>query len=218
MNPDERQVHALEEALLARAESTAEEIRRESKAARDRALAEGADRLRLREEREMLSAQARSERLFRRRMQAAEIRLQGSLDKARWGLIQKVLGGVRQRFQTLTEDEQAYLAWLGTTVAAGLAELEGEVTVALNQRDLDRLTPQWATWIEGTAPGRKVTLNPEPVITLGGALLIAKGGRIRVDETFEGRMERMSEAMHRAAMEHLFANAEEMGVGVYGNV
>jgi len=90
----EAQVRELESALLARAKSLAEEHLRAAKAARERIVAQYNDKLRLREEKEVLAAKQTSEKQYKRKVQAAEIRAQGELDRLRWNLVQAVMDQV----------------------------------------------------------------------------------------------------------------------------
>jgi len=82
----ESQVRQLEAALLEQAESLAREQRTAAVSARERVLADSAERLKIAEEREILSAKIEAERLVRRQTQSAETRLAAELDRLRWAL------------------------------------------------------------------------------------------------------------------------------------
>ena len=79
----EDQVAALEQAIRERAHALAEEHMEQAKRAKERIRKETGNRIQLLEEKENLSAQARAEREYRRRVQASEIRLQAELDRLR---------------------------------------------------------------------------------------------------------------------------------------
>ncbi len=67
MSPED-QVTALEKAILERAQTLADEHSDQARRARERILADSAERLRLMEDREVLVAKARAEREYRRQV------------------------------------------------------------------------------------------------------------------------------------------------------
>lgn len=208
----EAQVHELETALLARARSLAEAHMRNARAARERIVAQCNDRLRLREEKEVLAAKNLAEKQYRRKVQAAEIRQQGALDRLRWNLVQSVVEQVKARFVAMTADNAEYLAWLAKHLAAAGAALPaGRLQVSLNADDEKRLKPVWERLCGDALPGREVILAGEPCHTAGGFIIETEDRRMRLDETLEGRMERLQSDLHRAIMEHLFASVPDMG-------
>ena len=81
------QVTELESAILQRANRLAAEFKQRAERSRDNILREASDRLRLREEREILAAKTQAERSYRQRVQAAEIKHQEELDRLRWDLV-----------------------------------------------------------------------------------------------------------------------------------
>jgi V/A-type H+-transporting ATPase subunit E len=208
----EAQVHELEAALLARARSLAEAHLRNARAARERIVAQCQERLRLREEKEVLAAKNLAEKQYRRKVQAAEIRQQGSLDRLRWNLVQSVLEQVKTRFVAMTANYAEYLPWLTKHLAAAGAALpSGRLRVSFNAADEKRLRPLWERLCGDALPGREVILDGEPCHTAGGFIVETEDRRTRLDETLEGRMERLQSDLHRAIMEHLFASVPDMG-------
>lgn len=212
MSRQTTRIEDLEAALIYRAEVLADEYLNGAGRARGQIIEEAAKTLRLREERETLAAKARAERFYRQRVQAAEIRLQEELDRLRWTLVQSVLEDVTARLAQVAEDDALYLPLLKGYLARGARAIEREELVArVAARDLPRLAPHWEAFVKETAPGKRITLAPQPLETLGGLLLESADGRIRVDNTFEGRLERLQGEVHRAVAERLFASAEHMG-------
>jgi V/A-type H+-transporting ATPase subunit E len=212
----EAQVRELESALLARAKSLAEEHVRAAKAARERIVAQYNDKLRLREEKEVLAAKQMSEKQYKRKVQAAEIRAQGELDRLRWNLVQAVMDQVKQRFVAMTRNDEEYLAWLRTHLATAGEALAGDLLVCLNATDQKRLEPRLAELFRQALPGRRVSLATDTCSASGGFVVETENRRMRVDETLEGRMERLQNEMHRAIMEHLFASVPDMGALLRG--
>ena len=88
MQPDQ-QVENLEKALLERATHLARNYIQRAEQQRDEIEREANERLRIREEREVLAARAEADRLYQQRVQASELRLQAKLDETRWDMIQK---------------------------------------------------------------------------------------------------------------------------------
>ena len=76
-------VETLETALLERAQHLADEALASARQSRDRIIREENERLRLREEREVLMAKAIAERDFRRNVQANELNVEEELDRLR---------------------------------------------------------------------------------------------------------------------------------------
>jgi V/A-type H+-transporting ATPase subunit E len=206
-NPDD-QVSALEKAILARARSLADEHMKQAKRARERIMEDSAERLRLQEEKEILVGKAKADREYRRRVQASEIRMQAELDRLRWGLVQSVLDHLKHRLTEITSDEAQYLPLFKRLLAEAASSIEREELVALvGDGDHRRFRGQWETIAKGAVPGKKVELSSEICACSGGVLLKSKDERISVDNTFEGRLDRMEGELHRVILERLFPNA-----------
>lgn len=211
------QVSQLEAALLRQAETLAREQRQNAESARTRILKEASERLKLAEEREVVSAKTEAERTVRRQTQAAETRLAGELDRLRWALTEATLSGVRVAFQKLTCDDQRYLpvleAWL-TNAAKALPA--GDLVAEVRPADQARLAAIWASVTERSAPGRSVALNVHGQISEGGIRVRLADNRAQIDQTFEARQSRLADELARVAMERLFASAPDLGTLVHG--
>lgn len=207
----ETQVRDLESALLARARLLVREHLDKGASERERVLRECAQRLRLREEREILAAKAYADRLFRQRVQAAEIALQGELDRLRWTLVQAVLGEVRRRLAAFADDESAYLAVLEQLIRrAAQAIGEAGVLVQLNARDHQRFGARWDAISKAISPHARLELMDTFGAMSGGAVVMNRPQTLRVDNTFEGRIERLGEAVDRLILERLFSSVPDM--------
>jgi V/A-type H+-transporting ATPase subunit E len=205
------QVEALEEAILARAERLAAEFRARANRGRDSILREAAERLRLREAREEASARALAERTFHQRVQASELKMQGHLDLVRWNLVQDIEGRLSERMRTFMQDEPTYLRWLLTLIGESAGQIERDaVRVEANAHDRQRLFARWDAVIERLPKGQTATLAETPITTLGGCLLLSEDGRIRIDQTFEGRLERLRPRIQHAILEHLLSGGLDL--------
>lgn len=217
MMSEEDQVLQLEQALLRQAESLAREHMRHAESACARIQAESRERLRLREEREILAAKAEAERRFRRRMQAAETHLAAELDRLRWALTQAALDQVKLAWAALAHDDARYFDVLYGLFAAAVAELPAaDLVVELTPADRERIAPVWDDFVARAAPGRTVRLAVHAQPSLGGLRVRTDDDRARLDQTFEGRMERLSEALAQRVMERLFASTPDLGALMRG--
>lgn len=216
MNP-EFQARELEAALLSRARALAREHLEKGAKERSRILAECGSRLRLKEEKEILSAKADSDRLYRQRVQAAEIHMQGDLDRLRWTLVQAVMDEVAARLAALAQDERAYLPVLSGYLSHACRGIGGEDLVAeLNALDHRRLAPRWEDFAREAAPGKRLLLDPTPCGTSGGVIVRDRDNRVRIDHSFEGRLERLREPLHQAVLEELIATVPDMETLLHG--
>ncbi|WP_373510810.1 V-type ATP synthase subunit E [Thiocapsa sp.] len=206
------QVQELEQAILARAERLAGEYRERANRSRDSILREAAERLRMRESREESIAKTLADRTFRQQVQASELKMQTHLDRMRWNLVQDVERALAGRMQAFSEDLGRYEPWLESLIvrAVNLIE-EKSLVVSANARDLQRLAERWETILETLPSHKTVTLSKEPIETLGGVLVASRNRRIRVDNTYEGRLERLRPAVQQVILERLLPSGFDTG-------
>lgn len=198
------QVDALEKAILDRAEQLANEYRERGQRSRDTILRDAAERLRLREQREESIARELGERTYRQHVQASELKLQSHIDRVRWNLVTDVERRLAERFEAYTADESAYRVLIGRFIAEAGEEIESDELIAeLNAHDLQRLGPRWDGLVAEYIPGKSVRLIDEPMATIGGVRVTSTDGRVRVDNTFEGRLERLSQSIQQMILEQL---------------
>ena len=199
------QVEELEQAILAQANRLASEYRERAERSRDNILREAGERLHLREEREVLLAKAKAERAYRRRVQANELQLRKEMDHLRWNLVEEVRGRLAERMQAMVQERQeAYQTLLQRLLAKGVEAIERDALVAeVSKRDLTWLQPIWQEFSAAVAAGKQVELAALPIETLGGIRIRSEDNRIRVDNTFEGRLERLGRRLHQIIIERL---------------
>ena len=211
-------VKELEDAILQRASRLATEYNKQAEIGRDTILRETAEKLHLREHREVLLAKSKSERAYRRKVQANELKLHSEMDHLRWNLVEGVRTDLSGQIKAFTEDEQAYLPFLLELITQGMQEIESEqLTVALNRKDLERLRPKWDAFIEPLialhTPAKQITLSLEPITTLGGVLIQSADNRIRLNNTFEGRIERLESRLYQIIIERLLPGDQSIASG-----
>lgn len=201
---DATQVGSLEAALLTRAQKLADEYIAGGHNARERILAETNQRLHIEEEREVLSAKAHAERIYQQHVQAAELNLRAELDRLRWGMVNDILAALPARIAQLAQDEPAYLSLLRGWIAEGAASIERDaLLVQANARDLALLRREWPTLARQLAPDKDLQLSDQAMDRMGGVLIASMDGDIRLDNTFEGRMERLGERLQRTVADRL---------------
>lgn len=208
------QVEELERAILARAERLAGEYRERAQRSRDSILREASEKLRLREEREESLAKAMGERSYRQQVQASELKMQTQLDRMRWNLVVDVEHRLADRMRLFMRDERTYHAWLDRLIL-GAAELieDPAIVIAANIQDQRHLFERWDAIVKALPPGKTAELAPstEVIPTVGGVLVTSKDGRIRVDQTFEGRLARVRPKIQQMILERLLPSGVESG-------
>ena len=201
----DKQLAALEQAIMARAEHLAGEFQEKAERQRDHILRDAAERLHNAEEREVMVAKAEAERLFRRVTQASELKLQGRLDQLRWELVQAVQGRLGERLRGLRDDPERYRVWLIRMIREAAQLLpEGDLTAEVNADDLGQLGGQWHELAAEAAPGRNIRLSEKPTWGSGGVRLRTKDNRAQVDNRFEGRLARLEAEVQRVILQQLF--------------
>jgi len=206
------QADELEKAILARAERLAREYRERAQRSRDNILREAADKLRLREQREEAIAKTLGDRAYRQQVQAEELKLQSHLDLVRWNLVRDVEGRLAEEMKVHRKDGDAYLKTLEGFIGAALAEMpQSDVSVRANSGDLKLLGKHWETLNKTLSAGTQVSLDETPIETLGGVMLESKDGKVRVDNTFEGRLARLRSRLQQAILERLVPSGFDTG-------
>ncbi len=202
----------LESALLARAKALADEHLVNARRTCDQIINDANEHLRLREEREILAAKTQSERAYRQRVQAAEIKHQEDLDRLRWNLVRGIVEKLPGELEKTAADDKTYLPLLRRFLARAVSAIEDpEIVAAVNARDHRRLAQNWEAFVREAGVTRRVLLAPEPIVCLGGVQVRNVDDTIRIDNTFEGRLERLQELLHQAVMERLFASTAAIG-------
>jgi V/A-type H+-transporting ATPase subunit E len=206
------QVQELEQAILARAERLAAEYRERANRSRDSILRESSERLRLREAREEAIAKALAERTFRQRVQASELKMQSHLDLMRWNLVRDVEQRLEGRMRDFMQDEVVYSNWLQSLIVTAATQIERDaLVVSANGRDHQRLFARWDGIGEHLPRGQTATLSETPIEILGGVLVTSADGSIRVDNTFEGRLNRLRPQVQQVILERLLPSGLDTG-------
>jgi len=195
----------LEQALMDRARRLADEYLARAESTRERMLRDENEHLRVREEREVLAAELEAERLYRSKVQATEMELRSELDRRRWEMVQQLKDGISKRLDDITAHAE-YPDLLQRFLGAAAEALEDEegLVAQLCERDHARFAGEWQAWVERAAPGRSIELSAEHGRFSGGLLLRNCDDTVRVDHSFEGRMERLEDEINLVLTAELF--------------
>jgi len=201
----QKQLMALEKAIMERAEELVREFNDKANRQRDTILRDAAERLHMAEEREVLVAKAEAERHFRRVTQASELKLQGRLDQLRWEMVQTVQARLTERMQALRDDRTAYRDWLVRMIREAAGKLpEGDLTAEVNADDHGWLEQEWDALASEAAPDRRIQLAEQATWGSGGIKLRTSDNRAQVDNRFEGRLRRFEAMIQRVILQRLF--------------
>ena len=162
-------------------------------------------------------AEARAEWILRKAQTQAEIEKQRIIANAKLevrkkrlqvqeGLIREVIEALKERLAELPDEE--YFAILVDLGAQAVREL-GVDTVVLrsNERTLELLKDRLNDFKKAVAEktGVKIKVRRgKPINTIGGLLVESLDGSVRVDNTFEARIERFESELRAAIAKALF--------------
>ncbi|NJE05599.1 V-type ATP synthase subunit E [Thermococcus sp. M36] len=162
-------------------------------------------------------AEARAEWILRKAQTQAETERQRIIANARLevrkkrlevqeALIQEVILALRERLSELPEEE--YFPILVDLAAKAVEELGSEsIVIRSNGRTLELLKTRFEEFAGALAErvGRDVEIRlGEEVQTIGGVLVEVPDGSVRVDNTFEARIERFESELRAEIAKALF--------------
>ncbi len=209
------QVASLKQAIVDRARELSAEHVRQGQMTRNRIMDDARDKVKLMEQKELLAAKENAERMYHRRVQASEIKLQAEMDRNRWGLVQSVMDEVQRRVAELVADRDAYDPVFRQLLLQGIQLLGIEHQVAkVNHDDRQYYQKNWDKLVGDT--GVNVELSDELCPCVGGVRLYSIDGEMLVDNTFDGIIERRHDALMRLVFERLFSKVPSMGVSTHG--
>jgi len=197
----------LESAIRQQAENLANTHLEAAQQKAEQIFADSAKRLQKREQREREIAEVTANQEFRRRVQASEIKMQAELDQLRWALVQSVLADLQVQLKELRQENDTYISLLKQYLknAAQLFD-EKELVVEVNADDHLLLAPLWDSFINDAVPDKICKLLASNKNFSGGLLVRNEVDRIRVDNTFEGLIERLENEIYQIITTQLFAS------------
>src|SRR5699024_3671884 len=117
---------------------------------------------------------------------------------------------IRQALGTMADDESHYLERIKALITTAALPLpEGALVIEVNARDRDRLAAHWEAFTREAMPGRQVSLAIQAGDCMGGVLVRTEDNRVRLDNTFEGRLDRYARTAALLIDEALFGERTE---------
>ena len=213
----ELKVEDLEKSLLQRADDLADEYLQRAKRSHDHFIEDENERLHLREEREVMAAKMLAERTYRSRVQSSELQAKKRLDQLRWQLIKNVISKVKEEIGTIVKDQAQYQQLLLKYIAFSITLIDTkDVIVEFNQADYQGMSNQWPDFLEVIDSDKNIQLSKCFHNMSGGIIVYNQYRTIRVDNTFEGRIERLSETIQQLVAEQFFSELSHEGDKIHG--
>jgi len=203
---NEVNIDDLEKALLERATALSEEYSDRAKRSYDHYIEDENKRLRLREEREEMAAKMQAEQIYRRMVQTEELQSIKRVDQLRWKLMNKVIDDIYAHLQALRNDRDSYLQLIKKLLQQSINLIPAShLIVELNAEDYQWFSVQWSTIVASLNSDKNIQLADVHCTGLGGFMIYDADRRVRVNNTFQGIIERFSEDINQIIAETLFA-------------
>ncbi|MCU7837096.1 MAG: V-type ATP synthase subunit E [gamma proteobacterium symbiont of Taylorina sp.] len=229
-------VEDLEKALMQRADDLAEEYLQRARRSHDHFISDENVRLQLREEKEVMAAKMSAESIYRSRVQSSELMVQKKLDQLRWQLIKAVIDQVKDKTRHIVKDKDRYTQLIIKFIRHSANKInQKNLIVELNENDYQLIAPQWERIIEQlgsespqpiNSPAKKavdefmfdksIELSKQFHRMSGGIIVYNQTRSIRINNTFEGRLERLSDNIHQLVAEHFFSELSHESDKIHG--
>jgi V/A-type H+-transporting ATPase subunit E len=207
------QVKALQQAILERAQELSDGHVAQGQMTRTRIMEDAREKIKLMEQKELLSARLHSDREYHRQVQASELRIQAELDRNRWGLVQSVMDKITRNLAELCNHDQRYRQIFENLLIHGVSRIRCPRLVAsLNSDDLTRFHDSWKAMVKRCCGDETdIKLLPEACPCSGGLKLVSEQGDVMIDNTFEGIIARREDELQRLIFERLFSTVTSKG-------
>jgi vacuolar-type H+-ATPase subunit E/Vma4 len=180
--------------ILARAREEADRRLMEAEAGRQEALA-----------RTKAEVEAQAKLSARNLIDRAELEGKRRVSQAKETRLTEVFAQAQARLQAF-RDTAGYRDWLRATLLGALQQLEGEQFRVIAHPDEERwLTPNLLEEVSA-ARGCHLAWAPNPDLPPGGFMVIRADGRVRVDQTFAGIIERQREFLRAETARQLWGD------------
>ena len=210
-------VEDLEKALMQRADDLAEEYLQRSKRSHDHFISDENERLQLREEKEVMTAKISAESLYRSRVQSSELQVQKKLDQLRWKLIKEVISQVKDEAEQVVKNKNQYQQLLIEFIGYSASLINDQnLILEFNQRDYQLIEPQWEQFLQQINSDKKIVCSKQFHQMSGGIILYNQNRSIRINNTFEGRLERLSDDIHQLVARQFFSELSHESDKIHG--
>jgi len=205
------------EKIIAEIEKSAaqesEAVLSEARKRADRVLAEARAEALRRERAVLLKGEQEANQEAQRIVAEARIRARRAEIDAREKVLQQALDQAQQMLQAMTAQGAAYKAALERlTYAAAISSGAEALEILMSQRDRQLLSQDDLRGIAARISSEqgiaaRLTCAQESLDCRGGVVLRSADGRVRVDNTFEARLDRLRHALRTEAARLLFQEA-----------
>lgn len=198
-------IEQLENAIRQQAQSLANNYLQTAQQQVNKILSDANQRHHLQETRQTQKAQALADQYFQRRLQSSEIQLQAALDQMRWNLIQAILQQLNKHLQQITHQPQTYLPLLQQFLVSAVGYFkETKLIVEVTANDHNQLTSQWSQFCQ-VIPNTQCQLRISEHTITGGLIVHDQDNRLRINNSFEGLIDRLEEQLYQVMTTQLFA-------------
>jgi vacuolar-type H+-ATPase subunit E/Vma4 len=199
------QAELLCQAITSQARDEGEKIRARAREEADRRLAEAEARRQEALARTKAEVEAQARLAARNRIDRAELEGKRRVSQTKETFLTEVFNQVQARLQAFRETPD-YRNWLRGNLLGALQQLEGEkFRVVGNPGEEKWLTPDLLAEVSRTR-GCELAWAPDPDLTPGGFAVFRDDGRVRVDQTFAGIIDRQRETLRAEAARHLWGD------------
>jgi len=213
----ELKVEDLEQALMKRANDLASEYLQRAQRSHDHFINDENERLKLREEKETMSAKMLADSIYRNKVQSSELEVQKKLDQLRWQLIKNVITEVKAKIANTIKDEAKYQNILLNYIEqAAIAIDDTELLVEFNQKDYQSLEAQQQSILKQLPNTKHIKHSKQFHHMSGGIIMYDHKRSIRIDNTFEGRIAHLSETIHQMVAELFFSELSHESEKIHG--
>jgi len=210
-------VEDLEKALMQRASDLADEYLQRAKRSHDHFINDANERLQLREEKEIMTAKMLAESIYRSRVQSSELKVQKKLDQLRWQLIKDVIHQVKEKAIKIIKDQQQYTRLIIEFIQYGCTVIDDKnCLVEFNQPDYQLMSLQWKNIIQQVNSDKNIECSKQTHHLSGGIIMYNQTRSVRIDNTFEGRIDRLSDNIHQLVAEHFFSELSHESDKIHG--
>jgi V/A-type H+-transporting ATPase subunit E len=180
--------------ILARAREEAELRLSEAEARRQEALA-----------RTKMEVEAQARLDARSRIDRAELEGRRRVSQTKETILHEVFEQTRTRLQAFRETP-GYWDWLRAALLGALQQLGGEqFQVMANPEEEKWLTPALLEEV-GATRGCRLAFAADPDLPPGGFVVVRADGRVRIDQTFQGLIERQRETLRAETAHRLWGS------------
>ena len=199
------QVELLCQAITSQAKAEVDQVMARAREEADRRLAEVKAGRREALDRTKAEVEAQAKLSARNLIDRAELEGKRRVSQTKETWLTEVFGQVQTRLQAFRA-HRGYQDWLRTTLLGAIQQLEGDqFRVMAHPEEVTWLTPDLLEEVSAVR-GCHLTFDPDPDLPPGGYVVIRADGRVRIDQTFAGIIERQRETLRAETARQLWGD------------